>query len=111
MTRGERQVTTALVFNYFSDRLYSIGMEDYQDVMEEGVATLDFVASAKLTKRLSLNFKAKNLLNPTHKLTRRATIKERDDEGNYQYVGKGDKLVMNSYRNAIDLSLGLSLKF
>lgn len=110
-TRGERQVTTALVFNYFSDRLYSIGMEDYQDVMEEGVATLDFVASAKLTKRLSLSFKAKNLLNPTHKLTRRATVKERDDEGNYQYVGKGDKLVMNSYRNAIDLSLGLSLKF
>lgn len=110
-THGERSATASLVFNYFSDRLYSIGMEDYQDVMEEGVATLDFVASAKLTKRLSLSFKAKNLLNPTHKLTRRATMKERDDEGNYHYVGKGSKLVMNSYKNAIDLSLGLSLKF
>ena len=110
-SRGHRSVTAALVFNYFSDRLYSIGMEDYQDVMEEGVGTLDFVASARLTKRLSLSFKAKNLLNPTHELTRRATLKERDDEGNYHYVGKGDKLVMNSYRNAIDLSLGLSMKF
>ena len=108
---GERSVTAALVFNYFSDRLYAIGMEDYQDVMEEGIATLDLVASAKITRRLSLSFKAKNLLNPTHRLTRKATLKERDSEGNYQYTGTGDKLVMNSYRNAVDLSLGLSLRF
>ena len=55
-----------------SDKIYTIGTQGYQDIMERGLVTLDFVSQARLNKYLSLNLKARNLLNPSHKLSRKA---------------------------------------
>ncbi|MBO1684419.1 hypothetical protein HJV15_17660, partial [[Clostridium] scindens] len=57
-TKGERSFVNTLVLNYVSDKIYTIGTQGYQDMMEKGVLTLDFVSQAKLNKHLSLNLKA-----------------------------------------------------
>ena len=40
--KGRNSFTNTLVFNYFSDRLYTIGTQGYQDIVENGIPTLDF---------------------------------------------------------------------
>ena len=47
-TKGERSFVNTLVLNYVSDKIYTIGTQGYQDVMEQGVLILDFVSQAKL---------------------------------------------------------------
>lgn len=95
---GEKNFTNTLVFNYFSDRIYTIGTEGYQDIMENGIPTLDFVSSAKLNKHLTLSLKARNLLNSTHQLTRKANV-------------GGEEIVLSKYKKGMDFSLGISCHF
>lgn len=56
--------TYSLVFNIFQDRLYSASSNGMGDIYEKGYPTLDFVWKNKLNKYISLDFKARNLLNP-----------------------------------------------
>ena len=97
-TKGNRSFVNTLVLNYVSDKIYTIGTQGYQDIMEQGVMTLDFVSQAKLNHWLSLNLKARNLLNPSYKLSRKA------DEG-------GEKVVLGDYKKGINISLGVSCTF
>lgn len=93
--KGTSSLTAALVFNYFSDRIYTIGTEGYQDIIENGIPTLDFVGTAKLGKHFSVNLKARNLLNSTHQLTRKGS-------------GNDSEVVLSKYRKGVDLSIGLA---
>ncbi len=95
LRKGSNTFTGALVFNYFSDRLYTIGTQGYQDIMENGIPTLDFIASARLGKHFSINLKARNLLNSAHQLTRKGNETNED-------------VVLSKYKKGMDLSLGLS---
>ena len=95
---GANSFNAAVVFNYFSDRIYTIGTEGYQDIVENGIPTLDFVASGKLGSHFGINFKARNLLNSARQLTR---------NGN----ATGEEVVLSKYRKGIDLSLGLTYSF
>ena len=97
-TRGERSFINTLVLNYVSDKIYTIGTQGYQDIMERGCVTLDFVSQARLNKHVSLNLKARNLLNPSHKLSRKA------NEG-------GEKIVLGDYKKGINISLGVACTF
>ena len=97
-TSGDRSFINTLVFNYVSDKIYTIGTQGYQDIMEHSIATLDFVSQAKLNKYISLNLKARNLLNPAHKLSRKA-----DDNGR--------EIVLSDYKKGISISLGVSCTF
>lgn len=94
----ERKYNAALVFNYFSDRIYTIGTLGYKDIIEKGVPTLNFVSSADLTKRLSLKFKIGNIIDVNREYTREAT-------------GKDDKIILGSYKKGTDIGLGLAYKF
>ncbi len=98
MNRDTRSFTTTLVFNYVSDKVYSIGMNGYNDIIEKSVPTLDFVASAKLSDMVSLSLKAKNLLNTDYTLER---------EGS----SGGDTVVLSNFKKGIDISMGVSLSF
>lgn len=93
--KGGNSFTGALVFNYFSDRIYTIGTEGYQDIMENGVPTLDFVASTQIGKHLSINLKARNLLNAAHQLTRKGNA-------------TNDEVILSKYKRGMDFSIGLS---
>lgn len=93
--KGSNSFIGALVFNYFSDRIYTIGTEGYQDIMENGVPTLDFVASTQIGKHLSINLKARNLLNAVHQLTRKGNA-------------TNDEVILSKYKRGMDFSIGLS---
>ena len=95
LNKGTNSFTGALVFNYFSDRLYTIGTQGFQDIMENGMPTLDFVASAKLGGHFSLSLKAANLLNSAHQLTRKGNA-------------TGQEVVLSKYRKGMDFSIGLA---
>ena len=96
------EMNATLVGNYFSDRIYSIGVggaNGYNDVVENGLATLDFVSSFQFKNHWGIKLKAKNLLDPEYKLTRKPS-----KEG-------ADPVVLRSYKKGIGLSLGLSYQF
>ena len=95
LRKGSNSLTAALVFNYFSDRIYTIGTEGYQDIMENGIPTLDFVASTQLGKHFSISLKARNLLNSTHQLTRKGNADNKE-------------VVLSKYKKGMDLSIGLT---
>lgn len=97
-TDGERSFINTLVLNYVSEKIYTIGTQGFQDIMEHGMATLDFVSQARMSKHLSLNLKARNLLNPAHKLSRKAE-------------GDGREVVLSDYKKGINISLGVSCTF
>lgn len=97
-TNGKCNFTNTLVLNYVSDKIYTIGTQGYQDIMEKGLMTLDFVSQAKLNKYISLTLKARNLLNPSMKLSRKANESV-------------EKVVLSDYKKGINISLGVSCTF
>ncbi len=98
MNRGERSFTNTIVLNYVSDKIYTIGTEGYNDIVEKGVPTLDFVSSARLNEKLSLTLKARNLLNTTYELSRESSNSD-------------DTIILSSFKKGVDISLGLSYSF
>ena len=96
--KGRNSFTNTLVFNYFSDRLYTIGTQGYQDIVENGIPTLDFVSSAKIGEHFTVSLKAQNLLNSVHQLTRKGNA-------------TNEEVVLSKYRRGIDFSLGVACTF
>lgn len=99
VSKGDLSFTNSVVLNYFSDRIYTIGTQGYQDIMEKGVPTLDFVSSSKLNRHLTLSLKARNLLNPYYQLTREAN------------GSNGGSVILSEYQKGISINLGLTYKF
>ncbi|WP_306349821.1 TonB-dependent receptor [Flavobacterium sp. '19STA2R22 D10 B1'] len=60
---GTFRPTISIVGNYFHDRIYSLGSFNRGNIVEKGIATLNFISSAKIGERLSMSFNVKNLLN------------------------------------------------
>ncbi len=94
-SKNTRSLTSSLVLNYFSDRIYTIGTMGYKDIIEKGVPTLDLVVSSKFSKRFGVKLKAANILNPNFELTRKV------EDSN-------SKITLNNYKKGMDLSLSLS---
>ena len=93
---GNNNLNTALVLNYFTERVYSVGTRGFANIKEIGVPTLDFISSIGVGENGKLSLKAKNLLNPEYRL-------ERDGEAN--------NTVLSQYKRGLDISLGYSYKF
>lgn len=89
--------TSTAVLNYFSDRIYSIGTRGFHDIIEKGVATLDFISSATIAKRWGVDLKVRNLLDADFRLVRETAT--------------NDNIVLESYKRGVDFSVGLSYKF
>ena len=98
LRKGSNSFTGTLVFNYFSDRIYTIGTQGYQDIIENGIPTLDFVASTQIGKFFSISLKARNLLNSTHQLTRKGNVTD-------------NEVVLSKYKKGLDFSIGLTCNF
>lgn len=97
-TNEKRSFVNSLVFNYFSNRIHTIGSQGYKDIIEKGVPTLDFVSSAKINQNITFKLKVTNLLNPNYALTREASDSE-------------EKIVLNQYKKGMNVSLGISYDF
>lgn len=92
------ELQTSLVFNYFSERVYSIGTRGFENILEKGIPTLDIVSSLKLGKHYNVKFKAQNLLNPSFELSREGAL-------------NGGNVVLGNYKKGVNLSLGLTYDF
>lgn len=89
---------TSMVFNYFSERVYSIGTRGFENILEKGIPTLDIVSSLNMGEHYKLGLKAQNLLNPSFQLSR---------EG----ANNGANVVLGNYKRGVNLSLGLTYTF
>lgn len=93
---GKKQLTSAVVFDYFSDRIFTNGTLGFQDIVERGVPTLDLVTSLRFNKKIGLKLKGANLNNPYFRLTRQSNLSH-------------EKILLSEYRKGIDLSLAASI--
>ncbi|QXP50675.1 TonB-dependent receptor [Cellulophaga sp. HaHa_2_1] len=91
----EKETIASLVFNYQSDKVYSIGTNFQENIIEKAVPILDLVLSHKFNKTIGLKLNAKNILNPSFE----------------RYRDIPEKITMNSYKNGVGISAGLSLNF
>lgn len=88
---------TALVFNYYSDKVHTIGTLGYQDIIEKAIPTLDYLISTNLIKGTELKLKVGNILNPSYRLTRKV-------------AGTQETITLNQFKKGIDFSIGVSIK-
>jgi len=87
--------TANLVFNYSSDRIFSLGSGDVGNIVEKAVPKLDFILRNKIGKSTEINLSAKNLLDPSIE-----TIREDTPIGD---------VTLTSYKRGI--TLGLQFKY
>jgi len=96
-SRASKNVMTALVFNYYSDKVHTIGTLGYQDIIEKAIPTLDYLISTNLIKGTELKLKVGNILNPSYRLTRKV-------------AGTQETITLNQFKKGIDFSIGVSIK-
>lgn len=94
-TLNDLNLVNSLVFNYFSDRIHTLGTEGYKDIKETGIPTLNFASSAKVNKNLTLKLKADNLLNSPFQLTR-------------LNAAETENIVLSKFTKGISLSFGIA---
>ncbi|CAL2058210.1 TonB-dependent receptor [Tenacibaculum sp. 190524A05c] len=92
------ELSSALVVNYFSDRVYSIGTRGFENIIEKGIPTLDLVSSLKLGKKYGIKLKVTNLLNPSFQLNRDGST-------------SGNNIVLRNYKKGVNLSIGFTHNF
>ncbi|HOG20766.1 MAG TPA: TonB-dependent receptor, partial [Salinivirgaceae bacterium] len=95
--KNEKDFIASIVFNYFSDRVHTVGTKGFRDIIEEGVPTLDLVLSYGFNKNFSVNFKAINILDAPYRLSREGT--------------SGKKIVLNEFNKGQNFGLGISYQF
>ena len=92
---GKSSITSTLVYNYVSDRLYGIGFSSLGNQVDKAVNTLDFIVRSSFRK-FSLNLSAKNLLNED-----KVRVQENESQD----------FVIKRYKNGITFSIGVNYKF
>ena len=92
------KLTSSIVLNYFSDRIFSIGTRGFENVVEKGIPTLDFITQTTIGKNFGLNLKIKNILNPDFLLTRESN-------------GSAPAVRLSEFKRGIDMSLGFTYNF
>ncbi|MBF6597651.1 MAG: TonB-dependent receptor [Fermentimonas sp.] len=97
-TQGEKSFVASLIFNYFSDRIHTVGAAGFKDIVEEGIPTMNFAATYSLNRQLSLKFSASNLLNSPYRLSRESSI-------------SSYKVILNEFKKGQNISLGISYEF
>lgn len=88
----------SVIARHISDRVHTIGMLGFRDIVEESTTDLDFTASYKLNTGFGVKLKASNLLNPRYVLSRERS-------------SGAETVFLNEFKKGIDISLGLSYEF
>ncbi len=91
-------ISTVAVYNYISKRLYAIGQSSKGFEYDQAINTLDFVVKSTFGK-FSIDFSAKNLMNPAYERVQENRIEENMDR------------VIRSYKKGISYSLSAKYKF
>lgn len=95
---NNKKIMSSVVFNFFSDRIYSLGAPTgNKHIMENGIPRLDWISKVSLTRQLSMSLNIRNILNPESRLTKELLT--------------GEDEVIGSYKRGVSTSIGLSYKF
>lgn len=88
-------ITTALVYNYVSDRLYAIGHSSLGNKYDKAITTLDFIIKTKFN-HLEIGLSAKNILN-----------------ADYERIQKNKKKthIVSAYKRGTKIAISVSYKF
>lgn len=97
INRENYDLLSSLVFNYFSDRIFTIGVAGRENIVETGIPTLDFINKLKLGKHFGISLNIKNLLDPEFKLTQDTTA--------------GETIDLTSFKKGTNISAGISYEF
>jgi hypothetical protein len=89
-------ITATVAYNYFSDRIYSIGTLERGDLVDKAVSTLDLIVKSKFNQNLGLSLSARNLLDPRI---------ERVQEN------AGGDVISQTYKKGMFFSLSLNYEF
>jgi len=110
-TKSEREFVATTAVNYSSDKIAVLGAPEDQsssetlyndEIIEKGFVTLDLVVSKKLSEKLSLRIRGKNLLNPAIEQTQLVRSLVNGVETDETVV---------SYKKGSQVTLSLAYKF
>jgi TonB-dependent receptor len=91
--------TATLSYNVFGPRIFSAGAQGIGDVYERPVNMLNFSWRNKVSDHWSVNFYARNILNPE--------ILQKQESNNPQNPN-GEAVIVNSYQRGVDFSISLT---
>ena len=118
-SRTEKELITTLTANYSSDKVFALGgPEDLANnrtqfneaIIEKGFVTLNFIASKKLTDRLTIKASVFNILNPAIEQTQEISVINSSTPGN-EFVESTFTETVQKYRNGQTFKLGLNYTF
>ncbi|MBD1419998.1 TonB-dependent receptor [Sphingobacterium chuzhouense] len=89
---NESDIMATVLYNHFSDRLYSLGSQGRGNQLDKGVGTLDFILKYKINRHFGVDLGARNLLDPTYE--------------RFQESANGPLTVL-SYKRGVRFSLGV----
>lgn len=92
---NEKNITASLILNYFSDRVHTIGSRTYEDIIEEGVPTLNFASSYRINKNFTIKLNMSNIIDPSYNLSRKVS-------------GTSESIKLNEFKKGRNLSIGFS---
>ena len=92
--RNGASLVSSLSANYFSDKLYALGVLGKGNIVDKGLITLNFVSKLQLNELVGLSVSAKNLLNPS-----------------YQRIQDIQNVTVLEFNKGRSLSLGVNLTF
>ncbi len=95
--RDRVNLTSSIVLNYFSDRIYSLGTQRQGNIVEKGIPTLDFITRIKFNDKYALNVGVKNILNPEYELN--------------QDTVDGRNIAIRTFERGIISSIGFTYEF
>ncbi|MDR1201231.1 MAG: TonB-dependent receptor [Tannerellaceae bacterium] len=87
---NNRQLSISTVYNLQGPRISSVGINEVNNVVEETLHSLDFIASYSFIHDMRLKLQVKNLLNPKHTFTQK--IKNTEKKETVQYFRKGTNI-------------------
>ncbi len=96
---NDKKLSSALVVNYYNERVFSIGTRGFTNIVEKGVPTLDYVSKYNFNKKASISLKVKNILNPTFSFERESGENISDD------------IALNRYKRGVNFTLGFNYRF
>ncbi len=99
-SNSKTSLLSTLVFNYFYDKVYTVGTSLRENIIEKAVPTLDFVNYFEIKKyKLTMNVGARNILNARYWLTQKTTS---------TVTGDTTDTLISSYRKGVTLVFGLN---
>lgn len=91
-----KNILATVAYNYGSDRIYALGIENKGNLVDKGFGMLDLIVKSQLNKSFSLGITAKNLLNPAIERTQQNLDRE---------------IVVRSFKLGTNVSVSLQYKF